>query len=163
MNHYTVLIVDDELELAQILWVPYLESLAYEVIAVCASGEEALAIAKRQPPDIAIVDINLATDMAGVEAAAELLTRSAVEIVFCSGYRREEAPDLNLLTEGFLYLEKPFKLEQLGAAMAEASAAKETKTASTADHKLLLRMNSKADLITLRINAWRRRQRKPTA
>jgi DNA-binding response OmpR family regulator len=158
MHHGTcVLIVDDEQELAQLVWAPYLQALGYEIVGVCASAEEALALATVHPPRIAIVDISLAGDMSGVEAAAHLIARFSVQIVFCTAYTRGDAPDLELLTAGFVYLEKPFSMEELGHAVAAAARDAEQKTMESRDHNFLVRMNSKADLISIQINAARRR------
>jgi hypothetical protein len=157
-----VLIVDDATELAELAWAHYLRSLGYVIQAIVATGEEALELAKVDPPDVAIVDITLGSDMSGVETAAHLLARHSVRIVFCSAYERGVAPDLDLLTAGFVYLEKPFSLEDLGAAV---GAAAQTKTASATegDSDLLRRLNSKADLISVQMETARRRVREKRA
>lgn len=156
----TVLIVDDDLILAQEIWSPYLESLDYRVIAVCATGAEAIEVAKSQPPGIALVDISLAGDMEGVEVAANLMAQRRpipVIVVIISAYTQDEVPDLTLLKEGFLYLEKPFSLEQLGEVMQRASTVP-AHGAETLNTELLRVLNSKADLLTIQLNGARRRR-----
>jgi CheY-like chemotaxis protein len=159
-----VLVVDDETPLAQ-EWADHLARLGYEIQDVCGSGEEAIASVATRAPDIALVDISLARSMTGVEAAAHMrLWAPEIQIVFCSAYAPGEVPGLGMLPKGFLYLEKPFTKERLALAVAEAAsrhasatpaAGFSTMAISSDDHDLLVRLDTKLDLLSVQVNEVR--------
>ncbi len=95
-----------------------LQELGHDVTAA-ANGQEALAMARRQPFDIAILDIRMPyTD--GLQAARTLSRVSPMPILFLTAYSEqtliEEASELPI--HG--YLVKPVTPEQLKASIAVA-------------------------------------------
>ncbi|MFL5335130.1 MAG: response regulator [Geminicoccaceae bacterium] len=79
-----ILIVEDEaliaLELAESL-----EHDGHEVVGPAATMAEALALCKAEPPELAVLDINLQDGSSGVILARALLTRWGVLSIFASG------------------------------------------------------------------------------
>jgi len=71
-----------------------LESQGFEVVAYATNGPEALELAARLEPDLALVDIELA-DEDGIELTHELAAHApSTRVVLVSAYEREELTDL---------------------------------------------------------------------
>ncbi|HNS00517.1 MAG TPA: PAS domain-containing protein [Planctomycetota bacterium] len=115
----TVLFIDDEEAIVDI-GRRALEGLGYRVLAA-TTGENALQLARtfEGPIHAAILDVG----MPGLGGAGLLaLLREArpdMRVMICSGYEREEVAD-ELKTRGADgFLQKPFRIEQLGRALRE--------------------------------------------
>lgn len=78
-----VLVVEDETIVAMYL-TDMLEELSYEVCGVAANAADALKIAERERPALALVDIGLAGPQDGIETAQALRERFAVGSIFMS-------------------------------------------------------------------------------
>lgn len=114
----TVLIVDDEgyvLKLAKAA----LERLGHRVL-LANNGAEALAVLERDPSvDLVVLDIVMPL-VGGVEAFNEMRSRwPRLPILIASGYNRSEAQRLGL-PEDLPFLEKPYTIQALAAAVASA-------------------------------------------
>jgi response regulator NasT len=95
-----------------------LQELGHEV-TVAANGQEALAMARRQPFDIAILDIRMPyTD--GLQAAATLSRISPMPILFLTAYSEQTLIDEASALPIHGYLVKPVTPEQLKASIAVA-------------------------------------------
>ncbi len=79
-----VLIVEDELILAMELEDVLLDA-GHEVVGVAADMHQALALAARTKPDLALMDVNLARGTNGIETARQLRERFDVPALFVSG------------------------------------------------------------------------------
>lgn len=120
-----VMIVEDELILAMDLE-DILTGAGYVVVGVAADMHEAVALAGRELPDLALMDINLARGTNGVETARLLRQRFDIPSLFVSGSldpkMRAGAADCRPI--GFV--QKPFcetdVLQSLAGATAMATA-----------------------------------------
>jgi CheY-like chemotaxis protein len=74
---YRIQIVEDERIVALDLKIA-LQSLGFDVVASCASGEEAISRAGELKPDLILMDIHLEGSMPGTEAA--LIIRQTLDI-----------------------------------------------------------------------------------
>lgn len=70
----------------------YLESRGHEILAVAATGQQALEAAFDEA-DLLLMDVRLKGDMDGVEAAQQILARRQVPIVFLSGSGEQQTLD----------------------------------------------------------------------
>ncbi|WP_374688505.1 ANTAR domain-containing response regulator [Promineifilum sp.] len=109
-----ILIAEDE-SLIRLGLKSMLEELGHQVIAA-TNGREALRMAERQPPDLAILDIQMPyTD--GLQAARALAASRPLPILILTAFSQREmierATDLPI--HG--YLVKPIKPEDLDAAI----------------------------------------------
>ena len=97
------LVVEDEFVNA-ILMEKQLKHIGHEVLNHVATGENAIISARQNPPDIILMDIRLAGEIDGIEAAAAIKSESDIPIIFITGYDdqsvRERAEKINPL--GFL-------------------------------------------------------------
>ena len=76
-----ILIVEDE-RLIAIDLQRRLTRLGYTVVALAASGAEAIQEALALHPDVVLMDIRLQGDMDGVEAAQQIHASAAIPVVF---------------------------------------------------------------------------------
>jgi CheY-like chemotaxis protein len=63
-----------------------LAEAGYIILASCARGEEALAIAERHRPDLILADVKLAGEMDGIESVTAILMRRKVPVIFVTAH-----------------------------------------------------------------------------
>ena len=85
-----------------------LQRLGYPTMGPAVSGEEALALARHSPPQLALMDIRLRGAMDGI-AVAEILRRELeVPVIFLTAHADQATLDRAQVAESFGYLLKPF-------------------------------------------------------
>ncbi len=108
----TVLIVEDEAMTAMFIK-SILTRFGYTVLKCVNSGESAVKYAAELKPELIIMDILLAGEINGIEAAKEIKKVSDIPLIFMSGYSdddiREEAESLNPVA----YMVKPLNKAEL--------------------------------------------------
>jgi CheY-like chemotaxis protein len=110
-----VLILEDEKVVARDLQT-ILGAIGYET-SMAGSGEEALEVAERDQPDLALVDIHLAGTLDGIETAQRLRQRMDLAVVYLTAYADEQTLDRAKATEPCGYLVKPFDENTLRATL----------------------------------------------
>ena len=106
----TVLVVEDELKLRDLLR-SYLERAGFAVFST-GSGAEAISLARRNPPDLVILDLRL-PDISGEEVARELRDQSDVAIVMLTAKIAEDERIKGLEAGADDYITKPFSPREL--------------------------------------------------
>jgi len=101
-----VLIVEDE-SLTAMALAAYLRNEGYDVLGLSATGEEAVRKSREDAPEIIFMDIRLAGEMDGIEAAEIISRERTVSFVFITGHS-SQAP-LKRVSAGAIagYLTKP--------------------------------------------------------
>ncbi len=89
-----------------------LESLNYEVVGITDCGEQAVSLAERLRPDLVLMDIQLAGEMDGIQAA-EQIRKFRVPLVYVSGYSDGPVLQRAQLTEPYGYVLKPYRTSDL--------------------------------------------------
>jgi PAS domain S-box-containing protein len=92
-----------------------LQSLGYGVPAVASSGEEAIARAAENRPDLVLMDIKLKGEIDGVEAAEQIRARFQIPVIYLTAYADEATLQRARVTEPFGYILKPFEERELSA------------------------------------------------
>jgi DNA-binding response OmpR family regulator len=110
MSGQHILLVDDDALLRRSLSFS-LEQAGYRV-STAASGEDALALARRDPPDLVLLDIGL-PGMDGLETLRHFEGEMALPVIFLTARRRELDEVLGLELGADDYITKPFDLDVL--------------------------------------------------
>jgi CheY-like chemotaxis protein len=111
-----ILVVDDVSEQRQIASV-MLRRLGYAVESA-ASGEEAVAMAKQDTPDLVVLDMIMDPGMDGLETYRQLLDINAGQkAIIASGFSESEKVRTALRIGAGAYLKKPYLLEKIGMAV----------------------------------------------
>lgn len=110
MSPASILVIDDEPQIRRVLRAT-LSTHGYE-IAEAKTGEEALEWLRKQPPDLVLLDMNMA-GMGGVEACREIRRASDAPIIMLT-VRNAERDKVAALDAGADdYVVKPFGIEEL--------------------------------------------------
>ena len=113
----SVLVVDDEPQIRRTL-ATNLRARSFEVV-LASTGEEALTLAARQPPDVVILDLGL-PGIDGITVIERLREYSNVPIIVLS-VREQEADKVRALDVGADdYVTKPFGMDELLARLRAA-------------------------------------------
>lgn len=115
----SILVVEDEMIVAMSIS-SVLEDYGYEITGMVSSAEEAIDAAKIQPPDVALMDINLAGSLDGIEAAKVMMAECGVLIVYVTAQMDKETRERALSVGPAGFLTKPFTPEELADAVAAA-------------------------------------------
>jgi signal transduction histidine kinase len=102
-----ILVVEDESIVALDLR-SSLEHLGYTVVGTAATGEDAMAIAERELPDLVLMDIRLRGEMDGTEAADRIRRQLGLPVVYLTAYSDEATLQRAQVSEPYGYLLKPF-------------------------------------------------------
>ena len=115
-----VLIAEDEtiirLDLRELL-----ERAGFDVCAEARDGEEAVALARSEAPDLAIMDVKMPR-LDGIEAARRILDERPIPIVMLTAYGQDELVSRAVEAGVFGYLVKPFRENDLLPAIHTARA-----------------------------------------
>lgn len=90
-----------------------LTSLGYEVTGIAGTGEDAIAKALSDRPDLVLMDVRLRGEMDGVQAAEKIRDELGTAVVFLTAYSDDETLSRAKHTEPYGYLLKPFEEREL--------------------------------------------------
>jgi signal transduction histidine kinase len=107
-----ILVVEDERIIAYDI--KYcLEKSGYIVPAIAAYGEHAIEKAAELQPDLILMDVMLKGDMSGIEAAAQIVSRFHIPVVYLTASSDDNTLQKAKTTQPFGYILKPFEETQL--------------------------------------------------
>ena len=112
MSATRIMIVEDEWIIANDLKMN-LEKIGYSVCAQTDTGERAIKEAEIQAPDLILMDIMLAGEMNGMEAARIIQERFHIPIIYLTAHADERILQQAKTTAPFGYLLKPFDIREL--------------------------------------------------
>jgi signal transduction histidine kinase len=116
MANAKLLIVEDE-EIVAFDIESTLKSLGYEVLAVVASGEEAIAFVATVHPDLVLMDIMLKGSIDGIQAAKEIHNHFNIPVIYLTAYGDISTLERAKITQPFGFLVKPFEERELHTAI----------------------------------------------
>jgi DNA-binding NarL/FixJ family response regulator len=115
------MIVEDEIMIALGLEAD-MQALGFDTCDLAANGEEAFLRAKRDQPDVVLMDVNLEGGREGIEAARWLRAVCDVPVVFITGYTdRDTVERIHEQVPGAPVLSKPIYRDRLADAVAAVS------------------------------------------
>ncbi len=85
-----------------------LERAGFEVVAQARDGEEAVAMARRERPDLALLDVRM-PGMDGIDAARAMLEERPIPVVIITAYSQRDVIDRAVEAGVYGYLVKPFR------------------------------------------------------
>jgi len=107
-----ILIVEDDVIVAHNLK-SRLEGLGYEVLAIARSGEEAVQRSLEARPDLVLMDVKIAGEIDGIEAAGRIRAHHDVPVIYLTGYADDATLARAKVTDPFGYVLKPFEMREL--------------------------------------------------
>ncbi len=112
-----ILIVEDDMIIAANIMLQ-LSKLGYEVTGIESRGEEAVSHAKRNPPDIILMDINLRGRINGIETARTIQQYQDIPIVYLTANNDEATFAKAKETHPHAFISKPFSALNLQRSIA---------------------------------------------
>ncbi|MBU1668596.1 response regulator [bacterium] len=117
-----ILIVEDELIPANYLKKVLLNE-GYEVIGIAKRGDQAIALAKSEKPDLIFMDVMLQDKISGADAAVEIhYSNPNILIIFLTAFSDQEMIEFAVRSEAFAYLLKPYRDDEILATLQLAKA-----------------------------------------
>ncbi|MEO6904226.1 MAG: response regulator [Bacteroidia bacterium] len=108
MAKTNILVVEDESIVAKDIQ-NSLKKLGYEVVGVCATGEDAIKKTEELKPDLILMDIMLKSEMSGIDAATQIREKFNIPIIYLTAYADESTLNKAKVSEPYGYIIKPFK------------------------------------------------------
>jgi two-component system cell cycle sensor histidine kinase/response regulator CckA len=108
----SIMVVEDEILIAQDIR-RILTGFGYDVLALAATGSDALRTAEARSPDLVLMDIKLNGSMDGIETAARLHEKHRSAIVYLTSHSDESTLARAKKTNPFGYILKPFTDREL--------------------------------------------------
>lgn len=107
-----ILVVEDEAIVAADLQ-DRLGTLGYGIAGWATTGEEAIALARQERPDLVLMDIMLRGEMNGIEAASTVRSELHLPVIFLTANSNDAVLEEAKISEPFAFLLKPFEERQL--------------------------------------------------
>lgn len=108
-----ILLVEDEVIIAICLELE-LTQAGYTICQHVTTGEEAVAyVAHQETPDLIFMDIRLAGDLDGVEAARQIRAKADAPIIFMTGYPDQATEERAQQLKPLAYCLKPVIIHEL--------------------------------------------------
>lgn len=117
-----ILIVEDEFLIAMVAE-DELTDAGHEIVGIAAGYESAITLAMTERPDLAILDVRLASIRDGIDVALELRQRLGIPAILATGSHDDENLRRAQPALPLGWLAKPYTPEGLIAAVANACAA----------------------------------------
>ncbi len=112
MTKTKILIVEDERITAEAIQTT-LEFLGYPVSSIVPSGEEAVKEAKKEKPDLVLMDIKLKGEIDGIEAARQIRSLSDIPIIYITALTNKATLERAKKTAPYGYIHKPIEEKDL--------------------------------------------------
>ena len=113
-----VVVAEDE-ALIRMDLVETLHELGFEVVASVGDGRSAVEAAAQHAPHVALLDIKM-PDMDGLAAASQIIALNSTAVVMLTAFSQPELIQRAIAAGAMGYLVKPFKPEELRAALTVA-------------------------------------------
>jgi CheY-like chemotaxis protein len=111
-----VLIVEDEFFISLDMQ-NLLQALGHVVVGIAVSANEAVGLAQREQPDVALVDIRLVGPRDGIDAAQEILSRFGVPSFFVTANSDLQTRQRAQAVHPLGFLEKPVTAQRIRLAL----------------------------------------------
>jgi DNA-binding NarL/FixJ family response regulator len=107
-----ILVVEDDFLVAMQMEAALTEA-GFEIAGVAASGEDAIALALKERPRLAVMDIRLAGDRDGIDTALHLFAEHGIRCVFATAHHDEQSRRRAAPAEPLGWVAKPYTMASL--------------------------------------------------
>jgi PAS domain S-box-containing protein len=111
-----VLVIEDNPVIAQMIQ-HFLRKSDYSIAGTAPTGEQAVAMAGELKPDLALMDVELAGEMDGIEAAGLIWERFHIPVVYLTANDDEDTVARAGETGAYGYLHKPVQERELSTTL----------------------------------------------
>lgn len=118
-NGTQVMVVEDEV-LVGIMLCRKLRSCGYEVGEVVTTGEEAIKRAGKESPEVILMDVTLAGEINGLEAARQIKEAYDIPIIIFSGYDQKLLSEQTDAIQPVAVISKMGNMSEITAAIEKA-------------------------------------------
>jgi PAS domain S-box-containing protein len=129
----SVLVVEDDFIVAKVIEKNLID-LGYAVAGLVATGDDAIAKAGSERPDLVLMDIHLQGDMDGIAASEKIHASFGIPVVFLTALSDRQTFDRALITAPYGYIIKPFSQNTLSATIRVALNKKQSEQKITDRH-----------------------------
>lgn len=112
MSKASILIVEDDPHTAEFIRV-HIQASGYTTVGIVSTATEAINLAHTESPDLVLMDIILADDMDGIEAARIIYSTLNIPVLYLTGQTDDDFFERAKVTEPFAYLLKPINEREL--------------------------------------------------
>ena len=119
MGNLRIVVVEDEIFIRLDL-MTHLGAAGHMVVGTADCADEALKTVERERPDVVLMDVRLAGERDGIDAALEIWRRFAIRSLFVSANLDSAARARAAAANPIGFLEKPFTRANLLAAVSAA-------------------------------------------
>ena len=116
MSKVRILVVEDESIVALDLQ-DRLQEIGYSVPAIARTGEQAIKKVHDTQPDLILMDINLAGEIDGIEAATRIRQSFDIPVIFLTAFSDRPTLDRARDAGPYGYIIKPFEIESAHSAI----------------------------------------------
>jgi two-component sensor histidine kinase len=137
-----IMVVEDERIVALHLK-QQLSKLGYDVVAIAASGENALLKIADLRPDLVLMDIHIEGQLDGIDVSAKIPPALDIPIIYVTAFSEEGTLERARATKPYGYLVKPFSERELHATIQMALERHRTHSALQAAERELAQVNER--------------------
>jgi PAS domain S-box-containing protein len=112
MKRARIIVVEDDRVVARDI-AAQLERMGHVILATLPRGEDAVALAMQERPDLVLMDIRLDGRIDGIEAARAIREHCRIPVIFLTAYADDQTLERAAGTEASGYLLKPLDESQL--------------------------------------------------
>jgi diguanylate cyclase (GGDEF)-like protein len=116
MTEQKILIVEDELLIARDLS-QKLKEIGYQIVAIVSSGQAALNVIDKNPPDLVLMDIVIKGDRDGIDTTQVINEKFGIPVIYITAYADEDTLDRAEKSGAYGYILKPFNYRELHASI----------------------------------------------
>jgi len=107
-TQHKILIVEDEMIIAADISMQ-LSSLGYDIIGIQTRAEDAINLIESNPPDLILMDIMLAGEMDGIDAALHIANTSKIPLIFLTSNADDATFQRAIASKPYGFISKPFQ------------------------------------------------------
>ena len=115
-NPLRILAVEDEVLVRRFID-RTLTKLGHRVVGIVATSKDCIEMAKKESPDLILMDVKISGEIDGIETADLLQKESNIPVIFLTGNADVATVERAAKTRPYGYIVKPFNEKDLGSAI----------------------------------------------